>query len=74
MTKTVLFSIVAKRFPDHINTMNAYLFNAISLGLGLGPLLGKLLFESLASNLFYCGLVIVTLNMLFFAPAAHYML
>lgn len=45
ITKSVILSIGAKRYPSKINNFNSFIFNAINLGLGIGPLLGTVLFK-----------------------------
>lgn len=45
ITKSIILSIGAKRYPKSINMFNSLIFNAINLGLGIGPSLGTMLFD-----------------------------
>ncbi len=48
-TKTVIFSITAKRFPqkEDINKMYTYIGIWINIAVGIGPMLGTILYDSL---------------------------
>ena len=54
-TKTVIFSITAKRFPDkrEINKMFTYIGIWINVAVGIGQMLGEILFEALGQNILY---------------------
>ena len=73
LMKVVILSIGAKRFPKNIDSFNSFIFNAINLGLGVGPLFAKL-FSSVFPDFSISCLFTTGLNLVIFAPLGHWML
>ena len=73
-TKTLLPSIMSKRFPDNLDSMFVYMGIWITIALGVGPAIGQQLYAPTGDNFFYPHLVVVIVISVLFIPSAHFML
>lgn len=73
-TKTLLPSIMSKRFPHNMDAMFTYMGVWITIALGVGPALGQQLYGPLGDNFFWPHLLVFFIIVIFFIPSAHFML
>ncbi len=72
--KTILPSIMSKRFPNDMDAMFTYMGTWITIALGVGPALGQQIYSITNHNFFIPHLIAVVVVALVFIPSAHFML
>lgn len=73
-TKTILPSIMSKRFPNNMDAMFTYMGVWITIALGVGPALGQQLYGPLGDNFFWPHFLVFFIIVIIFIPSAHFML
>ena len=69
-TKTIIFPISSKRFPRSVDGIYTIIYIAMNVAVGIGPLLGNAIYNSLDS-FFWPIFIVISINLAIFVPIAH---
>lgn len=69
-TKTIIFPIASKRFPKNVDGIYTIIYVAMNIAVGLGPLMGNAIYNSLDS-FFWPIFIVISINLAIFVPIAH---
>lgn len=72
--KAVLYSVGAKKYPQSVDKVFAYISMGINLGIGIGGFMGSFTYESFNGNLFYINALFSSLLLVLSAPMTHYLM